>query len=419
MKKEISLNNELFCFRNNALVGTLCKTTADEFSFEYDSGYIKDAGASPLSLQLPLQKEPFPYSKCKSFFENLLPEGDVRSLIEKHSHISRDNTFDLLALLGGECAGSVSIISGTKPPSSNYAYAELKSSDISDIIKRNGIPPMIHFSDDLRLSLAGAQEKIPLLKNGKSFSLPLENSPSNVILKPGNQKFSETVFNELYCMKLAKLFNLPVCDVELFYFEQEAALVIERYDRLSDGVGQLTRIHQEDFCQAIGLSSYQKYQNEGGPGAADYFSVIDQICSNPVEEKLKFLRWTVFNYFIGNADAHAKNISILYQESGNALTPFYDLLSTAIYPSLSPKMAFSIGGEYRLDWIRKRHFQRFAEACKIKFSILEKILVEATEELPKFATELSSFFVQNFREVTVVKKIQKYINGQKERVWGE
>ena len=154
----------------------------------------------------------------------------------------------------------------------------------------------------------------------------------------------------------------------------------------------MRRLHQEDFCQALGVLSENKYEAEGGPSLVDCFRILAEESSHLLEDRRNLLRWVIFNVLIGNADAHAKNIALLRLPSGARLAPFYDLLSTAVYPHLSRKMAMDIGGENRLDWIQARHWDRMAQAIEVKESLVRTYALELASALPKAARQLLNQF---------------------------
>jgi len=218
--------------------------------------------------------------------------------------------------------------------------------------------------DDVRLSLAGAQGKIAVYKENGQVSLPLGGAPSTHILKPAIERFEGIVYNEWLCMQLAHTIGLPTARTEMGTVEGIDYLLVKRYDRTRVGPDSLRRLHQEDFCQALGIIPEHKYQREGGPTLQQCFRLLRDTSSLPAIDLQSLLDGVIFNFIIGNNDAHGKNFSLLYEgETGTEarLAPFYDMLSTAYYPELSPKMAMKIGGEYVADQISSKHFERFAE----------------------------------------------------------
>jgi len=213
---------------------------------------------------------------------------------------------------------------------------------------------------DIRLSLAGAQNKLAVHIQNGTISLPLNNSPSTHIIKPAIDRFPDVVENETFCMNLAKQCGLPVASASSESAEDINYLLTKRYDRIYRPDHSIERIHQEDFCQALGYPPHLKYQNEGGPNIAQCFDLIRNISSAPAPDALTFLDTIIFNYLIGNNDAHSKNFSFLYQSKPYIarLAPLYDLISTAHYPDLSQKMAMKIGKKYLPKELRLEHWQQ-------------------------------------------------------------
>ncbi len=151
-------------------------------------------------------------------------------------------------------------------------------------------------------------------------------------------------------------------------------MLIKRYDRILNN-NVLNRLHQEDFCQAMGLSHELKYQADGGPGLEACFNLVRAYSANPIKDFQQLMQWVFFNFLIGNMDAHAKNISFIYQGKQIRLAPFYDMMCTNIYEDLLQKFAMKIGGENRPEWIMKRHWKKFAEEIKINNAVLQKQLL--------------------------------------------
>ena len=183
-------------------------------------------------------------------------------------------------------------------------------------------------------------------------------------------------------MKLAKYLNLSVPEVDLLNIAGKDVFVVERYDRYKNEK-EIQRLHQEDFCQALGIMSTSKYQNDGGPGIADIYSVIKKICSIPAIETRKFLKYVVFNYIIGNCDSHGKNYSLLYKNNTVELAPIYDAVSTAIYPELTDKLSMKIGSHYELKKVLKEDFWSLCEVLDIKKNVVESIFRDFQNTLDK------------------------------------
>ena len=268
--------------------------------------------------------------------------------------------------------------------------------------------PLLVAREDLRLSLAGAQQKIPVYFEGGKFFLPHGSSPSSHILKPAIPGFPAIVENEAFCMELAHEAGIPVPASTVIKGEHPFYLV-ERYDRREEPDGKLARVHQEDFCQGLGYSHGRKYEADGGPGLKACFALIAEHGTQPVIDKMIMLRWVIFNHLIGNCDAHAKNLSMLITRAEYRLSPLYDLLSTRAYGSLSPKFAMRIGGQYRGDWVLKEHWQRLAEEAGVGPKAVLDLCAEMGEAVPKLAHPLAAAFAAEHGELEALTNISKKI----------
>lgn len=363
-------------FFGQVRIGSLSINSRRRFSFEYSRQWLESLEAFRISVSLPLQEGAFPHDTVKSFFANLLPESAVRKLISKQLGISDKNDFMLLKRIGGECAGAISILPEPEMPESpdQYQYLPLSDEQLTDIILQIPRRPLLAGREGIRMSLAGAQEKLALFYKEPDFYIPMNGAPSNIILKPAMAHFQGSVENECFCMMLAGSVGLNVPPVSIVRRGSQKTLVVKRYDRRFDN-GVVQRIHQEDFCQALGLSHELKYQADGGPGLMACFDLVRGYSANPVKDFQQLLEWVFFNVLIGNMDGHAKNLSLMYQGKQIRLAPFYDMMCTDIYEDLSQKLAMKIGGENRPDWIMERHWEKFAEEIKIGKAVLRKRLM--------------------------------------------
>lgn len=342
----------LHVFIDTAKVGTLTSGEDADYVFTYAADWLGDRASIPLSLSLPLQTEPFSLAASKGFFSNLLPEGQLRDHFASKHRVFADDDFGLLAALAGDCAGALAIYPGgpefafeERPP----RYRALTAGELAQLLDEAYVmdPSFLEKDERTRLSLAGVQDKLPVAIFGETISLPLEGAPSTHILKPPHHRFPTLVENEAFCMALARSMGLRVPETFLLKVgDEDFIYAIERYDRKRDKGGVPSRIHQEDFCQATGHSCRQKYEENGGPGYRECFQIISR-CRNPLADRIELIRLAIFNYLICNADCHAKNISVLYDNGPNpSLAPFYDLVCTGIYPQLSSQLAMAIGGRY-------------------------------------------------------------------------
>lgn len=389
-------------------VGILACDKQQRFSFQYDRQWMAKKDVPPLSLSLPLQEAPYSDEKARPFFTNLLPESALREAVARKLGISPRNEFALLEALGGECAGAVTLLLPEVKISKQARYRELTSEEFHKIIKDLPKKPFFAGEEGIRLSLAGAQNKLPVyLKEGRVF-LPQGSSPSSHIIKPDIEGIENSVRNEAFCMGLAEKLGLPTCHVDVMRVPDEL-YVVERYDRHRDENGEIHRLHQEDFCQVIGLMAETKYETEGGPSLADCFSVIDRFSSSPALDRKAMLDWIVFNYLIHNADAHAKNLSFLLSPNEIRLAPFYDLLCTEVYEGINKRLAMKVGKENRPQWIQSRHWEQMAQQIGIRPNFILRTVKRMAEQIEHAADELASDQQAKWGQVPIIERIQNVI----------
>jgi serine/threonine-protein kinase HipA len=347
---------------------------------------------TPLSQSLPIRPEPFDDRASRPFFAGLLPEGGKRKQIAKTLQISTQNDYALLDSLGGECAGAVTLLESGQSPQSPDVHHDVRwlvHTQLLQVLDEMPLRPMRAGEDGLRLSLAGAQDKLPVVLDADTarIGLPLNGSPSTHILKPPIAGVDGSVFNEAFCMALARKIKLDVANTSIHAVtvgeQLRYYLLVERYDRQMGT--QVQRMHQEDFCQALGIVSEHKYQNEGGPGLAQAFALLRRATRPSAPHTLKLLDYVVFNALIGNHDAHGKNFSLLYAPKGAVLTPLYDALCTAVYPKLTDKMSMKIGSKYKFSEVMARHWEQFATEAYLSPAQVKKRILDVSRRLPDLA----------------------------------
>jgi serine/threonine-protein kinase HipA len=321
-----------------------------EYTFTYTNA------TRSISLSLPLEDKRFDAMASRPFFEALLPEGAVREQIASELRLAASDSYGLLAELGRDCAGALQIVEGTRL-SGIPSVEWLSSDELDELIRELPQHPLGVRTEDkrLRLSLAGVQQKAVLLRGSDGrFGRPLDGMPSTHIIKPepSGGDYPGLAANECFCMRLAASCGLVAANVELVMLADRPCLVIERFDRELT-VSPPRRIHQEDLCQALGLTPDFKYQHEGWrlPSYAALAQLLDDHSPAPGVDRLAGALAAVFNFLVGNADAHAKNISLLQVSEGVRLAPLYDIVSTSIYPELHSDMALAIGDELNPDAI--------------------------------------------------------------------
>jgi serine/threonine-protein kinase HipA len=361
-------------------VGSL-RPVARELEFRYDADWLAHADSFALSPRLPLREAPWRGEEVLFFFANLLPEGPILDTLCRLRRLPRGNVFRLLEAFGLECAGAFEIVPepGERRPVRKSGYRDYTQQQLWDdlVAIRNHIP-LLQSHGELRLSLAGAQNKIPVRWSQGKLYLPVNGAPSTHILKPALQpqeSFPDSVINEAFCLRLAAALGIPAPAVTVLT-DPEPMLLIERYDRTVEGKN-IRRRHQLDFCQLTGTLPDQKYESDGGPGLRELFAGVDTHSARPAVDRLRLVDWVLFNFLVGNADAHAKNLSMLCGSDGRLmLAPAYDLLALGYWDSLSDKMAMAIGGERRPAWLQGRHWQRFCEATRLNVTQLRRRAVE-------------------------------------------
>ncbi|MDR0356135.1 MAG: HipA domain-containing protein [Deltaproteobacteria bacterium] len=350
---------ELLVYWADNLVGGLTSDgRSRNLKFQYDDKWLQE-GFPPISFSLPTTDKIYDNvldPACNSFFNNLRPEGLFLEKICLYRRMSPDNIFSFLRRFGRECAGALSVVPpdfGETEPSTDYV-------DVTDKIAAEISKPWAEQLDLLsavgaRLTVAGAQNKLSVLYKDGRFFVPDENSiaPTTHILKTNNLGYADLVHNEFFCLDLADSLGLPVGRAEVVHLGRQPVFLTERFDRVAVG-DTITRRHQEDFCQALGLDSSRKYEEDGGPGFEKSASLLTNVKLDDFElDMTNFCKVIIFNYIIGNCDAHGKNFSLLYnlnldKSLSVKLAPFYDILSTVIYPNLSVDLSMKYGRAY--DW---------------------------------------------------------------------
>lgn len=335
-----------------------------EYFFQYDSEWLQSDLKFVISPQFNLRPEPFTGDAVQTFFANLLPEGAVLDEIMQALQLSKASIFEMIRSLGAELPGVLSITPDAPIQFEHQAYKPLSLDQLSlRILERNFKKPLLLSNSHSRLSLAGAQDKLGVRYDERRGFIydPLGKSPSTHIAKPDTQskRYQPSAINEYLCMKLAQVMKLPVSPV-WFINSPQSVYLVRRYDRLVNE-HHIVCLHQIDACQLLGLGSDCKYQRNGG--LASLSQIVKALRELPLKGKdlFNFQRWVMFNYLIGNSEAHAKNISIFISTSGFALAPFYNLLCLQVYGD--NQLALSIGNEDTYDSIDSHSWKVFCDDC--------------------------------------------------------
>lgn len=402
------MSETLQVYWNGQLVGELARDGV-RLGFRYDGEYLARSGALPLSRLLPLCEGAFDDASARAFFANLLPEGEIRRQVARQLGVSLENVFALLEGIGGDCAGAVSLLRPGGLPGSPGHYRPISPEDLSRELATLPAHPFLTGEEGVRLSLAGAQNKLPLFLDGGKFFVPQGNAPSSHILKTAIERLEGSVVNEAFCMNLAQRVGLPVPKAEVVDIAGLQVYLIERYDRVRPSSGGFERLHQEDFCQALGVMPEMKYEQEGGPGFAASFKLVQDWSVEPVLDSLNLLRWALFNFLIGNADAHAKNLSFLYRAGTVRVAPFYDLLSTAVYRGLNNKFAMKMGGQKDPRYLTAGHLLGFASEAGIGPRAVRAQLLELCDRVSVEIGPLADSFRGTGTDAAIVDKIIRVV----------
>ena len=406
------MTDTLLVYCNRILIGTL-ERQATRLAFRYDTGYLTQTGM-PLSRHLPLRHKLFDHEASVAFFANLLPEGDIRRQVARSVGVSAENTFDLLVAIGGDCAGAVSLFPPGVTEVQVGAYHPITKEKLADELTHLPAHPFLAGDEGVRLSLAGAQNKLPIYYDGTDFFIPEGHYPSSHILKTAITQLDGSVANEAFCMTLARYAGLPSPLAEIVDVNGMPVYLVQRYDRVYGADGALERLHQEDFCQALGVPPEMKYEAEGGPGFSECFQLVEQWSDEPIVDSLLLLDWVLFNFLIGNADSHAKNLSWLYAGGSIRLAPFYDLLSTAVYERVNNKFSMKLGGQRDPRYLSPQHLARFAEEIGIGLRTAKNRMKEVIERVDGAIITMGEGGDRELLSTPVVKAILQVIQ-QRER----
>lgn len=391
-----SRGRRLDVYLGDERVGGLERQGPTRYRFRYtnDATARNGEGALLLSASLTVRNEPYPSAETKPFFEGLLPEGATRTTIARKLGLSEDNGFGLLAELGRDCAGAVVVVpAGSPAPTSEAGSIEWLDDDalaqrIADL-PRNPLG-VADAGSRVRLSLAGVQPKLVVTRASSGMiGQPTGGAPSTHLLKPAQEQYPDLVVNEAFCLRVARTAGLRAANAEIVEIGGRDCLLVERWDRTIDASGCIVRLHQEDFCQAVGKLPGAKYEAEGGPSVADMVELLRHLGAPTLARDLvELVRAVALNVLLGNADAHGKNYAVLYEPLGlGQLAPLYDIVSTTVYPDLAGSLAMSIGGVDDPDAVDSPAWRRLADDADLG------------GQLPRLVRELSDRVVESARVV--------------------
>ena len=385
---------QLYCHMNGVLVGCLTLHIG-QLSFQYDSTWLNHPKSRPISLSLPLQRAEHKGDIVDAYFDNILPDNQqIKQQIVAQLGAKSTRTFDLLSVIGIDCVGALSLTNTPDIVSqTQLKLIPLNDKDIADILKQAKVnaPLGMQKEDDFRISIAGVQEKIALTYWQGQWHKPKGITPTTHILKlPILLDLKTSVENEWFCLRFMNHLGFNVPDVAINTFVDQKVLIVARFDRKLTN-DNIIRLPQEDMCQALGILSGNKYQQEGGPGIAAIMTIL-KTSSNALADQYTFMKAQVVYWLLAANDGHAKNFSIFLRPEGFSLTPVYDVISVYPYfgqgniPSKGKiKMAMAVYGKrpyYRREQILRRHW--FTTAQKVGFlgNMMEAILTDLINQVP-------------------------------------
>ncbi|MBB5866069.1 type II toxin-antitoxin system HipA family toxin [Xanthomonas sp. 3058] len=393
----------------------------------YLSEWLHSPQARPLSLSLPLLPEGQSHrgDVVTRYFDNLLPDStDIRRRMRERFKTDSASTFDLLQAVGSDCVGAIQLLAIDAEPEhmrsiQNRALTDTEVAAVLRGVTAPLLPGQHGDNDDFRLSLAGAQEKTALLHHQHQWCVPLGSTPSTHIFKlplglVGNMRtdMQASVENEWLCAQLLAAFGIPVAVTTMGRFQEQRALIVERFDRRLSPDGQWwMRLPQEDLCQAFGVSSSKKYESDGGPGIVAIMELLRQ-SSQPSDREI-FFKTQILFWLMAATDGHAKNFSLMIESGGRfRMTPLYDVLS--VYPILGrgaqqldphrAALAMAVAGKNRhrrLKDIRRRHWNDTARACGVRAGAepwIEELLEQLESALDLVANTLPAEFPMSLAE---------------------
>lgn len=413
--------DSLRVWNEDRLIGGLWRDQASPqiMGFRYSKDWVENGGFA-ISQRLPLLVEELqsePAGSVQQFFANLLPESGARSRVVRDLKIP-DTDFDLLRAIGGDCAGALSILPPERTPNSEHRYMPLSDKKLQKLIMRRGRSYVgISPEDRPRLSLAGAQDKCPVLVRGDQFYLPLQETPSSHILKFEIPDYKNVPAYETFTTMLALKTGLPAVKMQFHKAGGKSYICIKRYDRYQDSHGKIHRLHQEDFCQALGFGYQYKYQQDGGPTFAQCYRLVQDSSTDPAIDSQYLLKWQIFNVLAGNSDGHAKNLSLLYSAKNQTrLAPFYDLVCTRAFTRIDKNLAFSVGGERNPSIISMKHWEKEAQNCDIRPKFLQDLVKGLAHQLLDNMLQVRMEFERVYGSYPALQRVESIIKKQCTRV---
>ena len=413
-------------------VGILETVPGREEQFSYDPSFVERFPAAPLSVALPFQGEPYSARRARPFFRNLLPEGAALAAVARKLEVESSSYLKVLDALGSECIGAVVLgREDVEAPAEAYGYEPLARETVGAVF-REGADGVAQLQEEAKPSLARAQSKMGLYLERKEgvahYALPCGSAPSTHIVKTSSRRFEQLSENEHFCLRVAGSVGLNVPDSFIDVIEGQPLFVIERFDRKvlperEDRAGadfhRVLRMHQEDFCQVLGLLPERKYEAGGVRYAKWVGDEIAARSTDPVRDLQAFAKLLVFNAVVGNCDGHLKNITAMRGVDWRAfeLAPVYDVASTAVYRGLDRHMAMRIGRTSRVDEVGRGDFLLLAEELVLSKKVMVRLIDEVCEgALRSMGCIVSDMENSLNRSLPKLAEIEQFARGQIDRI---
>ena len=417
----MSENNKLNITMADKVVASVWIDNIDEtYKFEYSQEWIENAYAVSPHLAL---NQSLTSGVIRRFLENLIPEGKGLEDITQFAHISKNNTFAIVKAIGYDTSGA--LMFGEHTNKYEEIFRPITDKELANRITNMEENSIVIWDKQERLSLAGVQEKLPVIIKDGQIGLGDGLLSSTHIMKFQTKKHANIVVNELFCMKLAGKINLSVAEVELYRFAEHPVLMVKRFDRVYTE-NRVERLHVIDGCQMLDLSSSYKYERNFGSGRdvkdiregasfSKLFKSADT-CEVPAKAKLEMLNWSIYNLIIGNSDAHGKNFSFFVDARGIRPTPFYDMLCILAHENVEHDLAMAYGDEFNPHEVKAYQLREFADAIDVNYKLVSQsvekvatLIIKALEEKIVSNNKLleeESVFIEKLKSL-ILKRAQE------------
>ena len=384
---------------NGRMVGVLRRATSGAIDFQYDQQWLDWEHTFAISLSLPLREDRYIGDPVIAVFDNLLPDNDeIRKTIAARQHADGTDAYSLLSAIGRDCVGALQFVPADEDPgkAGDIDATPASAEQIAERLSNLAAAPLgIDADEDIRISIAGAQEKTAYLYWNNNWHVPHGSTPTTHIFKPqigmlDGRDLTQSVENEYMCMQIIQALGMPVATTQISEFRNKRTLIVERFDRQWTKDNRLLRVPQEDCCQALSIPPTRRYENQGGPGIPRLLDFLKG-SDTPDEDRRHFLKAQIVFWLLAATDGHAKNFSVaLYPGGGFKLTPLYDVLSAQHLLDNGQlrrnqmKLAMAIGDNrhYRLHDIMPRHFFQTAATAGMPIADVQVIFDELAADMP-------------------------------------